>query len=235
MKRFRLLALAAALAAFAPAYGSSALLSGVAVPAAVVTHGNRQRRQVCLTFDACQTAKPAGYDARIVAVLERERVPATFLLGGRWMETHPAATRRLAANPLFEIGNHSYIHPHMRGMDLRRIDSELSRTQDVMFRLTGRRGDLFRPPYGEYDSALVDEAARLGLRTIAWEVVSGDPDPHVLAPAMAREVVRRARAGSIVIMHVNGRGWHTAQALPWIISGLRRRGFGFATVDEALR
>ena len=151
------------------------------------------------------------------------------------METHANATRQLAADPQFEIGNHSYIHPHMRGLNPTRIDQELLKTQDVMYRLTGRQGTLFRPPYGEYDSDLLDEAARVGLRTITWEVVSGDPDPHVTAADMVREVVRRVKPGSIVIMHVNGRGWHTADALPRIVSGIRKRGFTFVTVDEALR
>jgi len=200
-----------------------------------ITHGNRARREVCLTFDACQTAKPAGYDARIVAILERKHIPATFMLGGRWMETHPEATRHLAANPLFEIGNHSYIHPHMRGLSSERVDSELEKTQDVMYKLTNKQGNLFRPPYGEYDDAVLARASNLGLRTITWEVVSGDPDPNVHASSMVREVVRRVRPGSIVIMHVNGRGWHTTEALPGIIAGLERRGFRFVTVDEALR
>ena len=151
------------------------------------------------------------------------------------METHPDATRHLAANPLFEIGNHSYIHPHMRGLSGERVDSELEKTQDIMYKLTNKQGNLFRPPYGEYDDALLARASRLGLRTITWEVVSGDPDPNVKAGPMVREVVRRVRPGSIVIMHVNGRGWHTAEALPGIIAGLERRGYRFVTVDEALR
>jgi peptidoglycan/xylan/chitin deacetylase (PgdA/CDA1 family) len=43
-----------------------------------------------------------------------------------------------------------------------------------------------------------------------------------------------ARNGSIVVMHINGRGWHTAEALPAIISRLRERGFTFVTVSEML-
>ena len=35
-------------------------------------------------------------------------------------------------------------------------------------------------------------------------------------------------------MHANGRGWHTAEALPHVIEELRKRGFEFATVSELL-
>ena len=35
-------------------------------------------------------------------------------------------------------------------------------------------------------------------------------------------------------MHANGRGWHTAEALPLLIEDLRKRGFQFSTVGELL-
>ena len=198
----------------------------------VITHGSRATKVVALTFDACQTHKPSGYDAKIISILRATRTPATLVLGGRWMETHPAATRSLAADPLFEIGNHSYLHPHMTKITSAQVHQELQQTQDVMYRLTGKQGVLFRPPYGEYDLALVREAARMGLKTLTWEVVTGDPDKNIKAPAIVRTVLTRARPGSVVIMHMNGRGWHTAEALPAVIRGLRARGYRLVTVSQ---
>jgi peptidoglycan/xylan/chitin deacetylase (PgdA/CDA1 family) len=54
------------------------------------------------------------------------------------------------------------------------------------------------------------------------------------AAAMLREVRRGARNGSIIIMHANGRGWHTAEALPQILAWLRGRGYELVTVSELL-
>ena len=96
----------------------------------------------------------------------------------------------------------------------------------------GHQGRIFRPPYGEYNPLLVSEAARMGLRTLTWEVVTGDPDRHVTAPDIVRTVLTRVRPGSVVIMHVNGRGWHTAEALPAVIRGLRARGYRLVTVSQ---
>ena len=132
------------------------------VAARLITHGDRGRRQVALTFDACQTRKPAGYDARLIRILRVTHTPATLMLGGRWMETHPAATRSLAADPLFELGNHSYLHPHMTRLPPAQMRAEMQETQDVMYRLTGQQGTLFRPPYGEYSPALLSVAADWG-------------------------------------------------------------------------
>ena len=198
----------------------------------VITHGNRASKTIALTFDACQTRKMAGYDAKIIAILRETHTPATLVLGGRWMETHPAATRDLAADPLFEIGNHSYLHPHMTTLTPARMRQELQETQDVQYRLTGRQGIIFRPPYGEYNPTLVAQAAQLGLKTLTWEVVTGDPDPHITAPSIIKTVLTRAKPGSVVIMHMNGRGWHTAEALPAVIRGLRKRGYRFVTVSQ---
>jgi len=201
----------------------------------LITHLDRGRRIVALTFDACQTRKPTGYDTKIIHILETTQTPATLMLCGRWMETHQAATEALGRNPLFEIGNHSYIHPHMTKISEARMEQELLKTQDDQVRYTGRQGRLFRPPYGEYNPLLLQTAARLGLRTMTWEVVSGDPDPHVIAHDMIREILRRTRPGSIIIMHMNGRGWHTAEALPFVISGLRKKGYTFVTVSDNIR
>lgn len=198
----------------------------------VITHGSRSYKAVALTFDACQTRKPAGYDAKIIGILRATHTPATLVLGGHWMETHPDVTRSLAADPLFELGNHSYLHPHMTWITRAQMRQEMQETQDVMYRLTGKQSILFRPPYGEYNPLLVQEAARLGLKTLTWEVVTGDPDKNIQAPAIVRTVLTRARSGSVVIMHMNGRGWHTAEALPAVIRGLHKRGYRLVTVSQ---
>ena len=65
--------------------------------------------------------------------------------------------------------------------------------------------------------------------------MTGDPDPHITAQDIERAVAQRTRPGSIVIMHMNGRGWHTAEALPTVIKDLRRRGYQFVTVSQALQ
>lgn len=205
-----------------------------AVLGQLITHMSRSRRIVALTFDACETHKPAGYDAKLIAILRATHTPATLMLCGSWMLTHPAATRDLGRDSLFEIGSHSYWHPHMTRLTRQQIIRELQDTQDEQIRLTARQGTLFRPPYGEYNPLLLQTAADMGLRTITWEVVSGDPDPHVTAKAMVREILRRTRPGSIIIMHMNGRGWHTDEALPSVIGGLRKKGYTFVKVSDGL-
>jgi peptidoglycan/xylan/chitin deacetylase (PgdA/CDA1 family) len=70
---------------------------------------------------------------------------------------------------------------------------------------------------------------------VQYDLASGDPDPAATAERLVRTVAQRARNGSIVVMHMNGRGWHTAEALPVIIDDLRRRGFELTTVGDLIR
>jgi peptidoglycan/xylan/chitin deacetylase (PgdA/CDA1 family) len=207
-----------------------------AVASGLITHGDRSQGQVALTFDACQTvSSPAGYDADIVRILTETHTSATLFLGGLWMQSHPTQTQLLASIPYLELGNHSWSHPDFAKISEAEMVSEITRTQRVMHQLAGRQAALFRLPFGTYTPQALQAIAGQGLRTIQWDVVTGDPDPNIKADAIVRTVLTKAQNGSIVIMHVNGRGWHTAEALPDLIAGLRRRGFKLVTVSELLR
>lgn len=205
------------------------------VASEVVAHGPRDRKRIALTFDACSTRDVSKYDERITQELIASGTPATLFLGGSWAREEAAQVKRLAANPLFELANHSYTHPHMTAiLDEVRIRRELQRTQAEIHVLTGLTPTFFRPPYGEYDDRLVRIAAEIGLTTIEYDLASGDPDQHATKERLIQWVLAKAQPGSIVVMHINHRRFHTAEALPGIIGGLRSRGFELVTVGQLI-
>lgn len=200
-----------------------------------IYHGDREKNYVALTFDLCQIpGAPASFDRGIYDVLTRYDVPATFFMGGDWMRTHPDETMLLASNPKFELGNHSWSHPDFTGLGDKEIDNEIVKTQDLLFALTGRQSKLFRLPSGRFDEQALSAIARHGLYTIQWDVETGDPDPDIDAQRLASGVQATVQNGSIVIMHANGRGWHTAEALPEVIDYLHGQGFTLVTVSQLL-
>jgi len=87
-------------------------------------HAATNQKVVALTFDADMTFKmfnelksgkvASWYNQGVIATLREEHVPATLFLAGLWIERYPAVTQDLSADPLFEIGNHSYSHPGFR-------------------------------------------------------------------------------------------------------------------------
>jgi peptidoglycan/xylan/chitin deacetylase (PgdA/CDA1 family) len=200
-----------------------------------IYHGDRSKPYVALTFDLCQKPElPAWFDQGIYDVLTRYDVPATFFMGGDWMRTHPDETKLLASNPKFELGNHSWSHPDLPGLSEQTISSEIVKTQDMLYRLTGRQARLFRLPAGLYDDLSLSVIAWNGLYTIQWDVETGDPDPNIDSERMNWAVRERVQNGSIIIMHANGRGWHTAEALPQMIEYLQGQGYTLVTVSQLI-
>jgi len=150
------------------------------------------------------------------------------------MEQHPDETMELGQYPQFELANHTDLHPHLTRTNNERIGEEIVRTQDILYTLTGQTARLFRAPYGELDERVARVVSEHGLISVQYDLASGDPDPRISTKRLAEYVSDQARNGSIVVLHMNGRGWKTAEALPRIIIRLKKRGFKFMTVSELL-
>ena len=169
-----------------------------------------------------------------MAALEALQVPATLFVGGHWAEMHAAQLQRLAKNPLFEIGNHTYSHPHMRDLTPEQQAQELGWTQALIYNQTGVLPRMFRPPYGEVDDTMLAEVARAGLYTVEYDLPAGDADVHVSPMRLTQWVVGQATPGSIVIMHMNRPKNHTAEALPEIVRSLRAQGYTFCRMSDLI-
>jgi peptidoglycan/xylan/chitin deacetylase (PgdA/CDA1 family) len=189
---------------------------------------------IAITFDACATLSQAyGFDRAVFDTLKRERVPATIFVSGRWIEGHAAVMAELAADPLIEFGDHSYDHPHMISLPPLQMEQEVDETEAALARF-GKKGVAFRPPYGEWNLEVLQMLERKRLPAVLWDVVSGDPSVGTTAAGILRTVLRKTRPGSIIVFHINGRGWKTAEAMPSVISELRMRGFRFVHLSEML-
>ena len=93
---------------------------------------------------------------------------------------------------------------------------------------------VFRFPYGTCSPAAMKAVGDAGMTAIQWDVVTGDPAKGQTAARIARTVLKRARPGSIIIAHANGKGRATARALALFIPKLLARGYRFVTVSELL-
>jgi peptidoglycan/xylan/chitin deacetylase (PgdA/CDA1 family) len=203
-----------------------------AVPVEGLHRVENANGRVALTFDACPATERGGFDLRIFQTLQEMKVPSTLFISGRWAQTHPDEVRTLAKEPLFEIGNHSHLHPLMPAMSPIRQREELLWTQAVLFSLTGKVPRYFRPPFGMCDDKVADTAAKLGLVTVQYDVPAGDSDGTVPKERLLSWLLEKIRPGSIVVLHMNGNGVHTADILPDLIDGLRKKGMAPTTVGE---
>ena len=206
-------------------------------------------RLVALTFDLCSNGNEiSGYDGEIVDTLRRLGAKATFFPSGKWLLDHRERAEQLIADPLFEVGSHSWTHRNFRLLPVADVTADLALDlkADAAVRAALRAKACYRPvpgmehtalfrfPFGTCNAGTLDAVNDAGLLAIQWDVVSGDPVKAITAEAIRQGVVSHVKPGSIVVMHANGRGVHTAEALPLVIAGLRNRGFEFATVSELL-
>jgi peptidoglycan-N-acetylglucosamine deacetylase len=204
-------------------------------PVDILYHGSRTRHEIALTFDACPRKERPEFSTEIVNFLRKESIPATFFVSGLWAVHSQAALKELASVANFQIGMHGYHHWKSSDLTEPVIASEIERTWETIAQLGGTPQPFFRPPYGDCPPKLVKVAKSLGVLTVMWDVVSGDPNPRNTAEILEHRVLTQTRNGSVIIMHVNDGGIFTAQALPTIVAGLRAQGFTFVSVGDLIK
>jgi peptidoglycan/xylan/chitin deacetylase (PgdA/CDA1 family)/sulfur carrier protein ThiS len=184
-------------------------------------------RAVALTFD---DGPWPGATERILRVLHRFHVHATFFEIGSLASQHPRLVGRVLAGGN-EIGNHTFDHPEtMAHQSAEQVAAELRHASAVLADV-GVDASLFRPPGGWYDDELVQQAREQGMRLVTWDVDPRDWRAHVTPREISRAVLSQVHAGSIVLLHDGGGdAGHTIRALPAIIKGIRARGLRFVTV-----
>ena len=171
---------------------------------------------------------------RILDVLEREDVKATFFILGRHADRWPEIVKRVADEG-HQIGNHGYFHRKLHRRTPGYVRDDLERGVAAIERACGVQPQVFRAPHGFRNPWVTPIARSLGERTIGWSLGVWDS-----ALPGADEIVKRTldgmRPGSILLLH-DGDGYNadgdrtqTAEALPGIIAGLRARGFRFVTL-----
>jgi peptidoglycan/xylan/chitin deacetylase (PgdA/CDA1 family) len=186
------------------------------------------RPMVALTFDDGPT------EAGVAAALDALRAGGargTFFLIGREVAERPHLVRRMVAEG-HEVANHSFTHQVMIGRSAGFYDTEIGKTHRRLIAAGAPAPTLFRPPYGKKLWGLPAAARRHGYKMVMIDVeepLVGDPR------AYADRVVREAKPGSILLMHLMYRSNRTArEALPLVIRGLRARGFRIVPVGELL-
>ena len=147
-----------------------------------------------------------------------------------WTEKYPEFVKKIDKNGC-EIGTHSSTHSYMSKMNAEGIKLELTTSSEAIENITGKKVELFRPPYGDYDDELIKTASELGYYTIQWDVDSLDWK-DLSASDIAMRVINGVKNGSIILMHNNG--LHTAEAVPIILETLKNRGYSFVPVGELI-
>ncbi|MFG2818671.1 polysaccharide deacetylase family protein [Kitasatospora sp. NPDC048365] len=196
---------------------------------------------LALTFDACGGPGGDGYDGALIDTLRTHRVPATLFLNARWTDANPERARELAADPLFEIGNHGTAHRPLSvtgraayGIagthDAGEAYDEVAGNHARLTALLGRPPRWFRSGTAHYDEVATRIVADLG-EQVAGFAVNADGGATFTA-----EQVRTALAdvppGALVIAHLNHPAGGTAPGFAAAIPALLATGHTFARLSD---
>lgn len=186
-----------------------------------------EENKLSISFDC---AWGTDYTDKLLTIMESEGVKCTFFMVEFWVKKHPEYVKKINDYG-HEIGTHSATHPYMSKLSKEKVIKELTSSSLAIEEITGKKVELFRPPYGDYNDQLIKTSHELGLFPIQWSVDSLDWK-DLSKDEITKRVVSRVKKGSIVLFH--NQGLHTAEAIVDIIKSLKQSGYQFVTIGELI-
>ena len=181
-----------------------------------------QGAMLALTFD---DGPHASYTNSILNTLEAYGAKATFFVLGGQAAANPAPLQRAAAMGC-EIGSHTYSHPNLSASSAATVSREITRTNQTVQNIIGKKPTLLRPPYGNFNATVRSYA---GVPLILWNVDTLDWKTKD-AMKVSAHILSHAADGNIILMHDIYAS--TAEAVRMAVPELVRRGFKLVTVSE---
>lgn len=186
-----------------------------------------KNRSVAITFD---TSWGVDNTKKILDVLKKEGVKATFFLIGKWVDEYPEDTK-LIVSMGHEIGNHSDNHEDFTKLSKDQIIREIDSADAKIMGVTGIKTSLFRFPEGTYNSNSVKIVEATNHKCIQWDADSIDWRNQGYKIEYNR-VIKNLKNGSIILFHNSGK--YTPQTLDMVINKLKSEGYSFLKVSDLI-
>ena len=200
--------------------------------------GNPKVKEVALSID---DGPHILYAPKILDVLKKNHVHATFFVVGQKVDEQPQIVRQMLSDGN-EVGNHSMTHPRFDTLPLDEVRKEISDCEAAVFKATGQTTRLLRPPGERYTDDVLRVAKEMRYMTVAANIgvsdyilpgdrswYRGNPGYREHVTAVEPKVLKQLKNGAIIDLHDMPT---TADALDSIIKSIRRRGYKIVTVTE---
>lgn len=184
-------------------------------------------KRIAITFD---TTWGENNTVRLLDILDKYHVKATFFVLGKWVDEFPNETKEIAKRG-HEIGNHSDKHPNMTSISKDKMMTEIASADAKIMAVTGKKPELFRCPEGAYNDSVVNTVELTNHECIQWDVDSIDWRQQGANIEYSR-VIKKVKPGSIILFHNAAK--YTPENIPRIIEKLKAEGYEFVTVSELI-
>lgn len=219
--------LAAVLAVCACISGARAMETAAQKRSLPIYNVQTGEKKIAISFDAAWGNEETQ---SLIDILAKYNVKTTFFVVGAWVDKYPESVKALAAAG-HEVCNHSNTHPHMPKLSRQEMTAQITECNEKIKAITGVSPLLFRPPYGDYSTPLIDTVNGLKMYPIQWNVDSldwKDPTPQQIS----NRVLTRVKPGSIVLFHNGAK--NTPAALPTVLQTLQSQGYQIVPVSQLI-
>jgi peptidoglycan-N-acetylglucosamine deacetylase len=199
------------------------------------TNLSRGTKQLALTYD---DGPNDPNTLRLMEVLARHHVRATFFLIGRFVQQRPDIVREIVKAG-HVIGNHTFTHPLLTFKSAAEVRKELTDCRSAIQDAIGEHSNLFRPPFGGRRPAVLRIAHELGLEPIMWNVTGYDWNA-LPAEVIERKVSRHIRGGDVILLHDGGHKQmgadrsQTVLATDHLITRYKSEAYEFVTIPQMM-
>ena len=200
----------------------------------ILWHGSKDLPEIALTFDDGPSSQ---FTPKVLDILRDNDVKATFFVLGKFIEKNKDILKR-EADEGHTIGNHTYSHVKGTIVDIKKIENELVKTDQLITKYAGeseKNVKYFRPPFGFENWRFLAESELLDYTVVLWSLDVGDWNKRKTEKDITSKIFKLAKNGSIILLHDGGLSREAViAALPVIIKGLRNKGYKFVTIDEMI-
>nr|WP_243388017.1 delta-lactam-biosynthetic de-N-acetylase [Bacillus kexueae] len=191
--------------------------------------GDTSKKDVYLTFD---NGYENGYTKKVLDVLKKENVQATFFVTGHYLESEPELVKRMVKEGHF-VGNHSWSHPDLTKVSDEKLKQELDSVSEKVEELTGQKGTVYlRPPRGIFSERTLALSKKYGYQTMFWSLAFVDwkIDQQKGWEYSYNNMMKQIHPGSILLLHTVSKD--NADALEKAIQDLKKEGYRFKSLDD---
>ncbi|MFT3773627.1 MAG: polysaccharide deacetylase family protein [Minicystis sp.] len=190
----------------------------------VVWRGPREARGVALTFDDGPSPE---HTPKILDLLDRARVKATFFVIAKKALAHPEVVRDIARRG-HAIGVHGYDHDRLLSLrSPQRVSDDIEKAITAVESITGQKPSLYRPPVGLTSPRIARALEWFDVTVVGWSVRALDGWKGAEPEKVAARVARRLGDGAIVLLHDAAERDNfrpaSVEALPRILEAMRNR------------
>jgi peptidoglycan/xylan/chitin deacetylase (PgdA/CDA1 family) len=194
-------------------------------------------RKIALTYDD----GPNDPDTpRLLEVLNKHGINATFFLIGRFVVLRPNVVRDLVSAG-HVVGNHTFTHPQLIFETSVQVRAQLSACDQALSDAVGTHSNLFRPPYGGRRPAVLRIARELGLETVMWTAIGYDWLERNPPERIEQNVAKSLKGGGVIVLHDGSHKQlgtdrsRTVAATDRLISRYKSEGYEFVTIPELMQ